>query len=370
MSWRLLAAIPLLLGLAALAPAQEKTLNAGPAQCLYFSPDAKLFGLANISSAQLHLELYRYPGLQKLTESEYEKTSGTQPTVFAMAISPDARNRTWATASGQEVWLWDWLSKTPKKKFEVSASPKFSGAVMQMDFLDEDALLLAGLLVEKPRPEPEPPKPDPDKPPMPRPEPKPPEPLKTFGFLKVLDPRTLEELSDFKVESPIRTWQWSPKRDSFSFLDQKGVVHVWSVEKKDKKWELKETSTVEGPAGALCYAFSPNGKKLVVGCADRTVRVWDVAAEKEIIFCEGHTDQITFVAFTPDGESPISWSRDGTVRMWGWDDRMKPVEVAHWKRKCDRALLAPDGKTVATASDEDYIRFWDLEAMARAKTKP
>ena len=58
-------------------------------------------------------------------------------------------------------------------------------------------------------------------------------------------------------------------------------------------------------------AFSPDGKKIVRGSDDKTIRVWNAETGKEIIVpLKGHFDKVTSVAFSPDGKKIVSGSYD------------------------------------------------------------
>ena len=67
-------------------------------------------------------------------------------------------------------------------------------------------------------------------------------------------------------------------------------------------------------------AFSPDGRYLLSGGLDLTVRLWDVASGKEIRKFTGHVKQVQSVAFSPDGRLAISTSYDGDVRLWNVAD--------------------------------------------------
>ena len=62
--------------------------------------------------------------------------------------------------------------------------------------------------------------------------------------------------------------------------------------------------------------FSPDGRWIVSGSADSSLRVWDAATGKLAYTLEGHTTGVRCVAFSPDGRRIASGGEDTTVRVW------------------------------------------------------
>jgi WD40 repeat protein len=95
-----------------------------------------------------------------------------------------------------------------------------------------------------------------------------------------------------------------------------GTVHIWDVESgQELNQILAHAETYNETRGAICAAFSPDGKRIVSGGAG-VVRVWDAESGQELRKYEGHTKPILSVAFFPDGKRIASASEDGTVRVW------------------------------------------------------
>src|SRR6266852_1347289 len=66
-------------------------------------------------------------------------------------------------------------------------------------------------------------------------------------------------------------------------------------------------------------AFSPDGRHVLTGSFDKTLKLWEMATGKEVRTLggqAGHQQNILSVAFSPDGQYLASGSQDNTVKLW------------------------------------------------------
>jgi WD40 repeat protein len=82
-------------------------------------------------------------------------------------------------------------------------------------------------------------------------------------------------------------------------------------------------------------AYSPDGKRLLTGGQDMTVRLWDVATGQELCRLRGHKAVVWSVAFSPDGRLALSGSADRTLRLWrlpgDWVPLFNGEDLTGWK---------------------------------------
>jgi len=122
---------------------------------------------------------------------------------------------------------------------------------------------------------------------------------------------------------------------------------------------LAVTSACQSPAIELkghessvtSVAFSPNGKLLASGCADKTIRLWNVTDPiSNPIILSGHEGCVQDITFSPDGKMIASVSDDLTIRLWDVDNLSDPAVILTDQLKNNighELVFSADGKTIA-----------------------
>jgi WD40 repeat protein/serine/threonine protein kinase len=72
----------------------------------------------------------------------------------------------------------------------------------------------------------------------------------------------------------------------------------------------------EGAVSDQVVAWHPDGERLAVAGADPRIRIWNVAARREVATLEGHAQRVTTLTFHPNGELLASHGWDGQLLVW------------------------------------------------------
>ncbi|MCP4996626.1 MAG: WD40 repeat domain-containing protein, partial [Gammaproteobacteria bacterium] len=107
-------------------------------------------------------------------------------------------------------------------------------------------------------------------------------------------------------------------------------------------------------------AFSPDGKTLLSGAGDNTLRLWDAATGRPLRTLQGHTDWVHAVAFSPDGKTLLSGARDKTLRLWDAASGQPLHTLQGHTGSVTAVAFSPDGKTLLSGTWDHTLRLWDV----------
>ncbi|TBU26176.1 hypothetical protein BD311DRAFT_456237, partial [Dichomitus squalens] len=108
-------------------------------------------------------------------------------------------------------------------------------------------------------------------------------------------------------------------------------------------------------------AYSPDGRHIVSGSSDRTVRVWDAETGESILelSCGSWAAWVQEVAFSPDGHHIAAAVQDSTVRIWDsttGEAVCEPLQGHEGPVEC--IVYSPDGRRIVSSDCRGRIYIW------------
>jgi serine/threonine protein kinase len=108
-----------------------------------------------------------------------------------------------------------------------------------------------------------------------------------------------------------------------------------------------------------CLAFSPDGSLLASGSGDRTVKLCDVRTGEVRRSLDGHRPRVLAVAFSPDGQRLASAGDDDTVKIWDPGSGQLIHQLHGSTDSVCSLAFSPDGRQLAAAGHDRMVRIWD-----------
>ena len=118
-------------------------------------------------------------------------------------------------------------------------------------------------------------------------------------------------------------------------------------------------NTLEGHSDKVSsLAISPNGKTLVSGSSDRTIKIWDLSTNGTLVNTLTASSSINSVIISPDGQTLITGD-NSSIKIW--DLGSGTVKSILTESSGANVLaISPDGKTLVSGQGKS-IKIWDLK---------
>ncbi len=148
--------------------------------------------------------------------------------------------------------------------------------------------------------------------------------------------------------------------------DKAGALNIWDVgDLKKAPIEAKVGSTIRA------LAFSPDGKKLLAGGTEPTtdpyapgdmigfIRTLDPATGKSLAEAVGkHGTELFALAVSPDGKTIASAGKDNFVRLWNADTMKELGTIKGHLGWINCLAFSPDGYSLVSGSYDSTAKIW------------
>lgn len=125
----------------------------------------------------------------------------------------------------------------------------------------------------------------------------------------------------------------------------------------------------EGVHDYAAIAFSPNGE--ILACASENyIQLWKVEDYKLQDIYTGHTSEIRYLVYSDNGKTLISGSTDTTIRVWDTATGEVLSTLVGLSDSTSEVAISANGMTIASSSFSDIgkIRMYNLETGEYDKT--
>jgi Tol biopolymer transport system component len=146
------------------------------------------------------------------------------------------------------------------------------------------------------------------------------------------------------------------------------TVATGGAEKTIKLWDAtigQPLRTIDNLWPIVSIAISPDGRMIAAAGGtgvggENSIKLWDIASGQLVRSLTGHSTFVNSVAFSPDGRTLVSGCVDGTIKLWDiTNGQMLRTLTGHtnWVKS---VAFSPDGRTIASGSYDMTVKLWEV----------
>ncbi len=186
------------------------------------------------------------------------------------------------------------------------------------------------------------------------------------GLIKIWDVNSGFHIATFTEHTSAVTASAYSKRGNVLFTSSlDGSVRAWDM----LRYRNFRTFTAPTRLSFSCLAVDPSAEVVCAASHDSfDIHLWSVQTGALLDQLSGHEGPISTLAFTPDGRTLISGSWDRTIRLWNVFDRSQSSEALQLTSDLLCLAIRPDSLQLAASSLDGQLTFWNLTSSIQEKT--
>lgn len=186
------------------------------------------------------------------------------------------------------------------------------------------------------------------------------------GLIKIWDIFSGFHIATFTEHSSAITGSAYSNRGNVLFTSSlDGSVRAWDM----LRYRNFRTFTAPQRLPFSCVAIDPAAEIVCAGSHDSfDIHLWSVQTGALLDQLSGHEGPISTLAFTPDGRMLVSGSWDRTIRTWNVFDRSQSSDTLQLTSDLLCVTVRPDSAQIAASTLDGQLTFWDVDTAVQQAT--
>ncbi|MBD2067173.1 NACHT domain-containing protein [Leptolyngbya sp. FACHB-671] len=175
----------------------------------------------------------------------------------------------------------------------------------------------------------------------------------------------VDECTHILTDHESRVWSiaFSPDGKTLVSGSEDKTIKLWNANTGEcQQTLLGHTNWIKS------VVFSPDGRSLASGSFDQTVKLWDTETGNCLNTLQAHSSTVTSVSFSPDGQKLASSSYDQTIKLWNLKTGQCIRTLQGHSNRVWSVAFSPDGRLLASGGDDHAAKLWDVETGQCTKT--
>jgi len=186
------------------------------------------------------------------------------------------------------------------------------------------------------------------------------------GLIKIWDVSSGFHIATFTEHTSAVTGSAYSRRGNILFTSSlDGSVRAWDM----LRYRNFRTFTAPTRLSFSCLAIDPSAEVVCAASHDSfDIHLWSVQTGALLDRLAGHEGPISTLAFTPDGRYLVSGSWDQSIRVWSVFDRSQTSEALQLTSDLLCLAIRPDSAQIAASSLDGQLTFWNLNTSVQEST--
>ncbi len=186
-------------------------------------------------------------------------------------------------------------------------------------------------------------------------------------FRNILDGRVYSLLDEDRSHTQNRSTNVAVSPNGEYLAAEASSLHLWTL--SDKTLLNFEPRNEVSNLGIVSLAFSPNNSQFAYGWSNGVIHLVDLSNLAMQIRLIGHTDDAISVSYSPDGSTLASASLDKTIRFWNTKNGDN-LDLITLDAQVTAVEFSPDGKFLVSGDIEGNTIVWDANYRTQLISLP